>query len=70
MPRKKKLTVRVDQEQGVAYVTTTDVRMNFHAIYDRVLAKYDTVVVEKNNRPVAVLKRPEDLNTRVVEEEL
>jgi hypothetical protein len=59
MPETKAgLQVRVSDD--VAYVSTTDVRTNFTAIYSKVLQKYDTVVIEKNGSPIAVLKRPED----------
>ncbi|MDT8435638.1 MAG: hypothetical protein RRA92_02675 [Gemmatimonadota bacterium] len=55
-PRKVGLKVRVND--GTAFVSTTDVRSHFTAIYDRVLKKYDTVVVERNGHPVAVIRRP------------
>lgn len=64
---KSGLEVRVSD--GVAYVSTTDVRTSFTAIYSRVLQKYDTVVIEKNGSPIAVLKRPEDAGPEMKVEE-
>lgn len=43
---------------STAFVSTTDVRMNFTTIYAKILAKYDTVVIEKNGTPIAVLSPP------------
>lgn len=57
------LKVRVSG--GIAFVTTTDVRKHLTAIYERVLQKYDTVVVEKNGRPVAVLKPPSEAGPEI-----
>lgn len=58
MARPRKVGLKVRVSDGTAFVSTTDVRTHFTAIYDRVLKKYDTVVVEKNGHPVAVLRRP------------
>lgn len=69
MTKKKKVGLKVRVSGDTAFVSTTDVRTNFTAIYDRVLEKYDTIVVEKNGKPVAVIKRPgEAADTIKVEE--
>jgi hypothetical protein len=52
-----------------AYVSTTDVRQRFTKIYAKILAKYDTVVIEKNGKPIAVLSRPTDETVGVRTEE-
>ena len=49
----------------VAYVTTTDIRQDFSKIYKQILAKYDTVVIERNGRPIAVLRPPTDIEATI-----
>ncbi len=49
----------------VAYVTTTDIRQDFVKIYKQILAKYDTVVIERNGRPVAVLRSPAEIEAHI-----
>jgi hypothetical protein len=58
MARKKKVGLKVRVSGDTAYVSATDVRLHFTTIYDRVLRKYPTVVVEKKGTPIAVIKRP------------
>lgn len=60
MSKKGKVGLKVRVSGDTAFVSTTDVRTKFTAIYDRVLKKYDTIVVEKNGTPVAVIKRPSE----------
>jgi PHD/YefM family antitoxin component YafN of YafNO toxin-antitoxin module len=43
---------------STAYISTTDIRQNFTTVYAKILAKYDTVVIEKNGTPIAVLSPP------------
>lgn len=42
---------------GNAVVTTTDVRNNLSTILDKVLKKYDKVVIEQRGEPAAILLR-------------
>jgi hypothetical protein len=60
MARNRKNRLRARVSGNTAFVSTTDVRQNFTAIHEKVLGKYDAVVVEKNGRPVAVIKRPSE----------
>jgi len=58
MPRKPGNGLQVRVSGNIAFVSTTDVRTNLSKIFNEVLKKYDTVVIEKNGKPVGVLKRP------------
>jgi uncharacterized pyridoxamine 5'-phosphate oxidase family protein len=58
MPSKRKNGLQVRVAGNVAFVSTTDVRTNLSKIFNEVLQKYETVVIEKNGKPVGVLKRP------------
>ncbi|MFQ5888981.1 MAG: type II toxin-antitoxin system Phd/YefM family antitoxin [Gemmatimonadota bacterium] len=69
MGRRKKVGLKVRVSGDTAFVSTTDIRTNFTAIYDRVLRKYPTIVVERNGQPVAVLKRPSEVEAAVTVEE-
>jgi len=69
MARRKKVGLTVRVSGDVAFVSTTDVRTHFTAVYDRVLKKYATIVVERNGTPVAVIKRPEEADTSIKVEE-
>ncbi len=69
MPRKRSNRLRARVSGKTAFVSTTDVRQNFTAIYQKVLRKYETVVVEKNGVAVAVIKRPSKDDTGVRVEE-
>lgn len=69
MARKKKVGLKVRVSGDTAFVSTTDIRTNFTAIYDRVLKKYPTVVVERNGTPVAVLKPPSAVESAMSVEE-
>lgn len=70
MSRRKKgggLKVRVTD--NTAFVRTTDVRTQATKVFEQVLKKYPTVIVEKNGKPVAVLKRPDTAQETIRVEE-
>ncbi|MFQ5746827.1 MAG: hypothetical protein ACE5HF_06360 [Gemmatimonadota bacterium] len=69
MARKKKVGLKVRVSGDTAFLSTTAVRTHFTTIYDRVLRKYSTIVVERNGTPVAVIRRPGDVDTAVSVEE-
>ncbi len=65
--RTRTLSARV--HDGIAYVQISEARRHFATIVDTVLPKYSKVVVEKRGEPVAVISRPDDVETGVVTEE-
>ncbi len=69
MARKRKVGLKVRVSGETAYVSATDVRTHFTTVYDRVLKKYPTVVIERKGTPVAVLKRPGEAGGSVIVEE-
>lgn len=69
MARRKKVGLKVRVSGDTAFVNTTDIRTHFTAVYDRVLEKYPTVVIERNGTPVAVLKPPSAARSSLTVEE-
>jgi hypothetical protein len=69
MAARKKVGLKVRVSNETAFVSTTDVRTHFTTIYDRVLRKYPTIVVERNGTPVAVIRRPGDAGAAMQVEE-
>ncbi len=67
MAPREKLTVR--RIGDVAYIRMGDARKHLSTIIDDVLEKYPQVVLERRGTPVAVISRPETVDSPVVEEE-
>lgn len=67
MAESERLKVRLIGEN--AYVRMSDARKHLSTIIEQVLAKHPRVILEKRGEPVAVITRPDNLDTGVVTEE-
>ena len=57
--------MRVEKRGGTAYISATDLVRNFKVVYEQALQDHGTLVVESNQKPVAVLTTPDNVDTDV-----